>query len=237
MGMVVSADVADLAFWKCGEEKALSRANSGLLKYFRYRDDILCALGRKHYGKARFVARNLALDVKQIYSVSVDAVSKDSIDYLDVSLTLVESPQYCLFRKPSGQKRPLSSASGHPPRVLASWPLGEVLRLWRRSSMRDQFQQEKERFIRHLREHYLAKGIIEAVKHFDPTTEKPKQHRKNNVWFTLPYHPTVYRLGLTSLADKLAEKWRGVIGDFGIALSWRGANPNVMALARQIFAV
>ena len=72
-------------------------------------------------------AKSLPSAVASIYEVTVDEIAADTIDYLDVALTIKDGiPEHRLFKNPTGQKRPLSSTSGHPPRVHESWPLGEL---------------------------------------------------------------------------------------------------------------
>ena len=243
MGQVISAAVAGVNFYETVEKDVSRNAECmgyGLLRYIRYRDDILAVFdcnAQKDGRLGEFVS-SVVRAAKPTYEVTIDEVTLNACDYLDVTFMVVNgSIEYKLFRKATSQNRPLSTTSGHPPRVHLAWPVAEVSRIFKRCSMRSDFV--KERFSRLLRHHFVLDSIVDNVENHEPSANpKAVKLSPKVAWMVMPYHPAVYQAGLMRTIRAVMVQWERVHNlPFEVIISWKMEDLNLLAYCRKLFRV
>lgn len=138
MGMKHAGACADLVFGIVVEKELLKEADQlGILKYLRYRDDILVLLRDLSFSR---LFRDRLISLASIYcQVQQESYSLVGVSFLDL-FVFKSDPARCSsvmvrpYIKESARHIPLASDSMHPPAVHRSWPVAEVIRMHRRSS-------------------------------------------------------------------------------------------------------
>ena len=218
---------------------ALSKVRShfGILKYWRYRDDIFI-IARAGSNSAKFVDE-IVSRAKSIYKVEIEATSAASewTSFLNIELRVEAGIMQIrpFVKATTADTMPLSSSSAHTPHVHTSWPRSLSRTMGRCSSRRCyEIVAQQELVARFVRNHLtpptlanlprstVAKAVVECTKR----------------WLAIPYHaslPGFLKRALDELNNDEAYKhmWRTGYSDLKVvppaifvAAAWKNAGPH-----------
>ena len=257
MGNRQSGEVSDMSFIHAVEKSiALNREiqdHHGVLLYARYRDDIICFQDGAIDNSMRFFNKISQKALEKGFNLKLEQESRGRfhIDFLDVSFflddTFALSRRVCwrLFQKPTGQKVPLSEMSAHSKSVLRHWPISEIQRFKRRCIYRKEFEECAKGFIARLQNFSFSKKLIESVKASIPDkcimpTQAPDLIREDEdlegdcpkkVFWVIPFHPEIQRLGLAKIVREEMKKWS--LPSIEVTISWKNYQKNLDAQIRR----
>ena len=149
-----------------------------------YRDDGLMAIKGNGQEMERFRKKLFSLFRQEGLSITAET-NLLQVDFLDVTLNL-EDGSFKPFSKPNEEITYVSKLSNHPPLVLKNIPMGINKRLSTISSNEEEFNREKHRFDKALKE----ASYDHELRFLDDnagTTNKKKRRRRNVLWFNPPF--------------------------------------------------
>ena len=117
MGSELSSDLIDWALYKLMEERHASPANlraNGIKCWVRFRDDVFTVYSNPNLFQRWF--QQCKRICGGVWNLSVETVSKESVDFLDLTIKNTGAPRlsYIPYAKPTKVRIFLSRESGHP---------------------------------------------------------------------------------------------------------------------------
>ena len=219
-GLNFSGELSDLALLTIVELpmalKESVRNAFGILEMFRYRDDVLIVAKRDTTILRSFIANYRKLS--QPYVVELEKWSTSSVNFLDVSVSIVRgaNSSHLTFRpyiKPTSGKIPLASDSVHVPSIHTCWPTAELKRISRLCSDQHTFEVERKRFVASFTECYENTSLAALLKKFEPRVSRPRLEKR--AWLVVPYSPIFEKTLLRALS-----KTRNSAGKQGATFFW-----------------
>ena len=151
------------------------------------------------------------------FQLKVERVSP-TVDFLDVSLKLVETPSghmtvsHEIFRKPTSCGVPLAGDSTHPPHVLKNWPIAQAARFRTLSSCALTFRRHVNDLLKQLQSVSIdpeCEQTLLTMPFFRSTPSGRNVEPKGKTfWLVLPYHPVWHRAGFGAELNRNLEVFR-----------------------------
>lgn len=194
MGLNFAGELADLTLCLLAERSPTrSLRNPCLLYYARFKDDAIAlfkdwpSIWKPWLG--RYVKNCLP------YKVRVEKISREWLPFLDISVhfafdgscsRVLTAP----FRKPSANKIPLASDSGHTPSIHLAWPKNEFARIRSQCISEQHFLVHRQRLISEFAENGESATFLEHISSDRVRTRK--LHDEVPIWFVTKFHPILY---------------------------------------------
>ena len=239
MGTEISSDFCDIVLYRVAEKQLLTPENLRAFQiriFLRFRDDIFIVAGCRNLFRQFF--DQFRRCIAGIWLCKVEELSRESVTMLDVEVFISRSNLGCKldwrpYSKPSKQFIPLALSSAHVP-FVHSWPVSQVLRLYRNSSSYSIFQHACAVFVRNLIASFHDGGIIAKVIQRSMSVSsktsssmpvcKPVSDRPV-LTFVLGYHPGFYNARLGCVVQSVLHDYDEDIqhlfgGDVLIRIAW-----------------
>ena len=249
MGARHSGALSNLAF--CGAVelplfRELGLRGVKLVTYARFFDDILVVAEKSD---AIFVQSAITKRSLPHFIIELEAVSQVSVPMLDMTIRKVrKSPtdDFCTltwrpYVKATALHLPLHHDSLHCPSIHVAWPLAEVQRLYRRSSLMCDFERARDQKLARWSRFFLHPHMLEQCRRWSPACG-PLQAKAEQpctvkvVRLILPFNPALR--SLRARVAELCKAWNARMArtsnfSINVVLSWRSAGtPLSIALRR-----
>lgn len=249
IGMKHAGAVADLVLAEAVERQLLlKRQELGILLWIRFRDDVLAIVRDPKASKA--VSQTFEALASPFCRVKLESYSLVGSTFLDffVYKSCLTGPGHLKFRphvKETARHLPLASDSYHAKAVHSSWPVGEMLRMARRSSDLSEAKRWQAAKVSRFQHFFLDGAVLQKCKQWQlcPVSEVA---RKACVTGCDPLAATEIRLVLPfrkewceidNILKQLVRSFEAhVLFETGlrmkIAVSWSSAGKPLAALFR-----
>ena len=139
--------------------------------------------------------------------------------------------------KDKSNTRYLQQESCHAPAIHKSWPRGLLRRLKDLCSSPHYYRAAIKVFRARLLSDFIATPV---QPHRSLQKVADAAHRE--FWITLPYHPDLYRIGVSKSFALIADRWKGILcsalqGDFSIGIAWSLSFPSISNFLRGQFKI
>ena len=196
----------------------------GVLRYFRFKDDVLIILNDWSHGKA--VYQRVATDALPEYVVEREHYGLSGATMLDIWLgrSADDDDDFVHWRphiKPTAVQVPLHWSSSHQPGTHTAWPVGEMRRLHLRSKSNTDFNEAKYAKIGKFHKHFLHGNVIQDCYNWKPrlirvggrsgqNKKAAAFNGKRVIRCILPYHPCLSK-HVWKLLGIMNRKWSDVL--------------------------
>ena len=235
MGLICSGEVSDISFYELAEKRyAVAPAvqtRNHIHWYGRFKDDGLIIISGDFRSRKAFL--NEFQRLAKPFEISIECMSRDSVDMLDVTLykgarwRATGILDYKPYVKESSQWVPLSPESAHPPHVHTSWPVAQVRRLERRCSNRIQARESVSNFTCKLSA-CTGQGLFLN----DP---RPPKQRTQCYRLVIPFAWEWHLARVPSLVRRLYSQWRARLpAARETKVSWRLGGTHLVHVLRKL---
>ena len=251
MGTEISGDLCDSVLFWLSECKLLtpdSLSMYSIRSFLRFRDDVFIVAGDRSLFRDFFRAFRSSID--GVWKCKLEELSRKSVTMLDVTVYIDDNHKlgWLPYKKPTKHFIPLSVSSAHVP-FVHSWPIAQVLRLYRNSSNMDHFKDACVTFVHDLIQSFHDGSVIAKV------VERCMSINSNNCSLVSPsrcssinnndrrvltlvlgYHPGFHNARLGRVVQSVLQDYEHEVASlFGAPLQIRIAWSNTQAPAHLKF--
>jgi hypothetical protein len=197
-GLKHSGDLADICLAHVAEINWASnkrvQAAFGIKLFTRFRDDtFIIATDRtlSHKYLRGYIERG------RFFKIICEGINREKMKFLD--MTVIHQGNYFKvipsLKESFFNNHPLCPSSCHVPHVHKSWPVAQIKRLGRLSTLDSDALQTKEIYISKFTDHFASDDIIQLLRSTSVSRgghgpREPK--RPPTIWLVLGYHPVLY---------------------------------------------
>ena len=250
MGLNMSGDTADTAFYDSAEKPFIFSVPDPRIKYYgRFEDDIFIVFRGSHSDVHTWFDSFRA--ASSIFKLKLEEVGSSKVSFLDLSISKSSRwhrtgrPDIAPFQKPSSRAPPLITNSFHPRSQHRSWSLCRFQHYDNVSTGRLGASNAKWTLLRRLESHDLSHPSLSSLRsHCDlkqPVVSGKSSEPFVGTWIVLPYHPCW--LPLSRVCAGFRKQWRldslvapelAYLNTLAPRISWsRGGCPLQVLLGRR----